>query len=46
MWHELITYLDAKQSLLFIENTELSKIFSDEFKSFLVGCFVLVSLFF
>lgn len=43
--HELIIYLDAKQSLLFIGKTGLRKIFSDEFRNFLVVCFVLVSLF-
>lgn len=46
MGHELIIYLDAKQSLLFIGNIGLRKIFSNEFRNFLVVCFVLVSLFF
>lgn len=44
--HELIIYLDAKQSLLFIGNIGLRKIFSNEFRNFLVVCFVLVSPFF
>lgn len=38
MGHELIIYLDAKQSLLFIGKTGLRKIFSDEFRNFLVVC--------